>query len=118
MTAFTLFSRLRRPDPDNTDKIRQAVIERLQKIQDPELNINIYDLGLVYEVLVKHQGMVQIKMTLTAPACPVAQTFPQQVEKAVQQLAAVTDCRVKLIWEPPWDKSRISDAGKLQLGIF
>jgi FeS assembly SUF system protein len=95
------------------------VIEVLRSVQDPELPVNIYDLGLVYGIEVEpQQGKVHIRMTLTAPGCPVAQGFPGQVESAVRELPEVREACVELVWDPPWDRSRMSEAARLATGMF
>ncbi len=109
--------------PENTpahepDAIKAAVIEALKQIYDPEIPVNIYDLGLIYGVDVDESGRVDVKMTLTAPGCPVAQTFPGQVEAAIRQVPGVTDAHVEVVWDPPWTKDRMSEAAKLQLGML
>jgi FeS assembly SUF system protein len=96
---------------------RGRVIAALRQIRDPELPINIYDLGLIYRLDIDAHGRVDIRMTLTAPACPVAQTFPAQVEAAVAKLEGVSAAHVELTWEPPWDKSRLSESARLELGL-
>lgn len=99
--------------------LRERVIEALRQIRDPELPVNIYDLGLVYGLDIDEvTGSVHIRMTLTAPACPVARTFPGQVEAMVASVYGVSRARVELVWEPPWDKSRLGDAARLQLGLI
>lgn len=99
--------------------LRERVIEALRAIRDPELPVNIYDLGLVYGLDVDEAaGRVDIRMTLTAPACPVAQSFPGQVEAAVASVYGVNMAHVELVWEPPWDKARLSPAARLQLGLI
>lgn len=98
--------------------LRERVIEALRQIRDPELPVNIYDLGLVYDLDIDEvTGRVDIRMTLTAPACPVAQSFPGQVEAMVASVYGVSRARVELVWDPPWDKSRLSDAARLLLGV-
>jgi len=104
--------------PHDPDTVKAAVIEALKQIYDPEIPVNIYDLGLIYEVDVDEHGRVHVKMTLTAPGCPVAQTFPGQVEAAIRQVPGVTDAHVEVVWDPPWTKDRMSEAAKLQLGMF
>jgi FeS assembly SUF system protein len=96
------------------DKI---VAEVLQSIYDPEIPVNIYDLGLIYELKVEESGEVNVKMTLTAPACPVAGWLVMEVQEKIKQLPEVKDVKVELVWDPPWDTSRMSEAGKLQLGL-
>jgi FeS assembly SUF system protein len=98
--------------------LRARVIEALRQIHDPEIPINIYDLGLVYGLDIDDEtGRVDIRMTLTAPGCPVAQTFPGQVEAAVAAVRGVDSAHVELVWDPPWDQGRLSDAARLQLGL-
>jgi FeS assembly SUF system protein len=99
--------------------LTEQVIGVLRRVYDPELPVNIYDLGLVYDIEVEPQsGRVHIKMTLTAPGCPVAQTFPGTVECAVRELADVKEACVELVWEPPWDRTRMSEAARLTLGML
>jgi FeS assembly SUF system protein len=93
------------------------VVSALRRIRDPEIPINIYDLGLVYGLDIDDAGRVDIRLTLTAPGCPVAQSFPGQVEAAVAAVEGVNDARVELVWDPPWDASRISEAARLELGL-
>lgn len=94
------------------------VIEALRTCFDPEIPVNIYDLGLVYEVKVDPQGAVEVRMTLTTPHCPVAQSMPADVEAKIREVRGVSDVKVDLVWDPPWDPSRMSDAAKLQLGML
>ncbi len=103
------------PDPQ---ALEAKVIEALQQIYDPEIPVNIYDLGLIYEVAVSPEAKVEVKMTLTAPGCPVAQTFPGQVEAAIRQVPGVSDAHVEVVWDPPWTKDRMSEAAKLKLGML
>jgi len=99
--------------------LTEQVVDVLRNLYDPELPVNIYDLGLVYDIDVEPAaGRVHIKMTLTAPGCPVAQTFPGTVECAVRELPDVNEACVELVWDPPWDKSRMSEAARLTLGMF
>ena len=92
------------------------MIAALRRIRDPELPINIYDLGLVYGLDIDAAGRVDIRMTLTAPACPVAQTFPGQVEAAVAKVEGVSEAHVELVWEPPWNPSMMDEATKQHFG--
>ena len=85
---------------------------------DPEIPVNIYELGLVYDMDVDSAANVYIRMTLTAPACPSAQTIPLDVERRVRELAGLNDVKVEVVWDPPWTKDRMSDAAKLALGMF
>lgn len=96
---------------------KSSVIKVLRACFDPEIPVNIYDLGLVYELAVSPSGDVSIKMTLTAPNCPVVGSLPGYVESQVRALPGVTDVKVELVWEPPWNRSRMSDAARLQLGM-
>ncbi len=99
--------------------LTEQVVGVLRTVYDPELPVNIYDLGLVYDIQVDPQsGKVHIRMTLTAPGCPVAQSFPGTVECAVNELPEVNEACVELVWDPPWDKSRMSEAARLTLGMF
>jgi FeS assembly SUF system protein len=94
------------------------VIAALKTIFDPEIPVNIYDLGLIYQLKVDRAGRVDIAMTLTAPGCPVAQTFPGVVEERIRAVPGVTDAHVEIVWEPPWDKSRMGEVARLELGLF
>ena len=98
--------------------IREKVIEVLQTVYDPELPVNIYELGLIYEVKVSEKGAVQIIMTLTAPACPAAQTMPVEVEQKARTVEGVTDVHVHLTWDPPWTRDMMSEAAQLELGFL
>lgn len=97
---------------------RETIIEALRSIYDPEIPVNIYDLGLIYEVQISDTGHVEIQMTLTTPGCPVAQTFPGTVESTINQVEHVDDCTVTLVWEPPWTQDCMTEAAKLQLGLL
>jgi FeS assembly SUF system protein len=98
--------------------LRERVIEVLRQIHDPELPVNIYDLGLIYGLDIDDMGRVELRMTLTAPGCPVAHAFPGLVRDAVESVPGVSRAKVELVWDPPWDKSRLSEAARLQLGLF
>lgn len=100
------------------DALRASIVEALRTVYDPEVPVNIYDLGLIYRLDIDDQGAVALTMTLTAPGCPVAQTFPGTVEAAVKAVPGVKDAKVELVWDPPWDRERMSDAAKLQLGML
>ena len=95
----------------------EAVIDALKEIYDPEIPIDIYELGLIYDVTVSADNSVLIQMTLTAPGCPVAGSLPGEVETKVESIPEVKSATVNLVWEPPWDKSRMSEAALLQLGM-
>lgn len=98
--------------------IEGKVIEVIRKIFDPEIPVNIYDLGLIYEINVDDANKVNVKMTLTAPACPVAESLPLQVEATIQAIPEVTSANVELVWDPPWDRSRMSEEAMLALNMF
>lgn len=99
------------------DDLRDRVVAALREVYDPELPLNIYDLGLIYGLEVDPAGSVAIRMTLTAPGCPVAQTFPATVEEAVRQVAGITAAHVELVWDPPWCQDQMSEAARLELGL-
>lgn len=97
--------------------LAEAVVATLRTVYDPEIPVNIYDLGLIY-ALDLEPGRVRISMTLTAPGCPVAQTFPAAVENAVRQGTGIEDVKVELVWEPPWSQAMMSEAARLELGML
>jgi len=102
-----------------TVTLENRVIETLKGIFDPEIPVNIYDLGLIYALEVEETtGEIKIQMTLTSPACPVAQTFPQTVQDRVLSVPDVTSVSVELVWDPPWTQDRMSEVAKLQLNLF
>ena len=98
-------------------KIKEKVIEEIKKIYDPEIPVNIYELGLIYDIDVDQNNNVMINMTLTSPNCPVAESLPKEVKDSVKEVKGVNKVDLKLIWEPPWDKSMMSEAAKLELNI-
>lgn len=98
--------------------LKEQVIAALKTVYDPEIPVNIHDLGLIYDVAIDEKNHVWVKMTLTTPGCPVAQTFPGTVEQRVNQVEGVSDCTVELVWEPPWSQDRMTEAARLELGIF
>lgn len=98
--------------------LEDKVIEALRTCYDPEIPVNIYELGLIYEVKVEPSGEVGIRMTLTAPNCPAASYLPLEVEGKVRALPQVSGVKVDVVWEPPWDPSKMSEAARLQLGMF
>lgn len=98
--------------------IKNQVIEVLCSCYDPEIPINIYELGLIYGVEVNSEGVVDIKMTLTTPHCPVAGSLPGEVQEKVRGIAGVKDVKLELVWDPPWDMSKMSEAAKLTLGFL
>ncbi len=102
----------------NAQATEALVVEVLRTIRDPELPINIYDMGLIYDIDVDDQGMVTIRMTLTTPACPVAESLPPEVQEKVKAIDGVTDARVELVWEPPWTPDRMTEAARLEAGLM
>lgn len=98
--------------------LHAKVISVLKSVFDPEIPVNIYDLGLIYDVDVTAEGKVLVKMTLTAPACPVADSMPPEIEAQIQAIPECTFAHVLLVWDPPWDRDRMSEAAKLQLGMM
>lgn len=102
----------------NEEALREDVIAALRTIYDPEISVNILDLGLIYELDIDAQGNVGIEMTLTAPACPVAGTFPSVVESRVSEVPGVKSVHVELVWEPPWTIDSMTDEVKLELGLL
>lgn len=102
----------------DADAVRESIISALRDIYDPEIPVNIYDLGLIYRVDVDAGGVVEVDMTLTSPGCPVAQTFPGMVEERVRGVSGVNAAHVELVWEPPWCMDNMSDEVKLELGLL
>ena len=107
-----------RRNPVKTLTMQPQIVEVVSTIFDPEIPVNIYELGLIYDIAVDSDNVVGIRMTLTAPGCPAAQSLPVEVVNKLKQLPGITDAHVDIVWEPPWDKDRMSDAAKLQLGMF
>jgi len=105
-------------DPLMTLKLKPRIIEAISKVYDPEIPVNIYELGLIYDIRINADAVVKVQMTLTAPNCPAAQILPSQVTTAVKEVPDVTDATVEVVWEPPWDQTKMSDAAKLQLGLL
>jgi FeS assembly SUF system protein len=98
--------------------LKEKVVEAMRKCYDPEIPVNIYDLGLIYETRLEPSGYVYVKMTLTAPGCPAAGVLPGEVEDRIRVLPGVTDVKVEVAWDPPWNKDMMSEAAKLQLGFL
>ncbi len=98
--------------------LEPKVIEAISSVYDPEIPVNIWELGLIYELRVEPSGAILVRMTLTAPACPSAQTLPGEVESRIRAVEGVTDVRVDVVWEPAWTPDRMSEAAKLQLGMW
>jgi FeS assembly SUF system protein len=99
-------------------QIERLVIEALKTVYDPEIPVNIYELGLIYDVAADPSGEVAVRMTLTAPGCPAAQSLPCEVEERVRAVPGVTGAKVEVVFDPPWDQSRMSEAARLQLGLL
>jgi FeS assembly SUF system protein len=106
------------PDPERMAEIRPQVLEVLGTVFDPEIPVNIRELGLIYDVLVDKDARVGVRMTLTAPACPAAQSLPVEVRQKAASVPGVTEAKVEIVWDPPWTKERMSEAAKLQLGLW
>jgi FeS assembly SUF system protein len=105
-------------DAARSAELRPLIVQALSKVFDPEIPVNIYELGLIYDIIVTAGSVVGIRMTLTAPACPAAQFLPVEVRNRVAEIPGVSDVKVDIVWDPPWDRDRMSDAAKLQLGMF
>jgi FeS assembly SUF system protein len=103
---------------DGMELMQNAVIAALRGIHDPEIPVNIYDLGLIYRLDIDDDGNVAIQMTLTTPACPVAESMPGQVECAVREVPGVRSAKVELVWDPPWTRDRLDDFTRLELGLL
>jgi FeS assembly SUF system protein len=101
-----------------TDNLRERVEDALRQVYDPEIPVNIFELGLIYGIDISEEGAVGIRMTLTAPSCPAAGAMPGEVESRVAAVEGVKDVTVELVWDPPWDRSRMSEAAKLELGLL
>lgn len=106
------------PDATKTAELQPLVMDALRTVYDPEIPVNITELGLIYDVMVDAQSRVGVRMTLTAPACPAAQSLPVEVRQKAAAVPGVSEARVEVVWDPPWTKERMSDAAKLQLGLF
>lgn len=105
-------------DAARTAELQPKVVEAIKTVFDPEIPVDIYELGLIYDIWADAESNVAVKMTLTSPACPSAQQIPSEVRWKVKAIEGVKDCSVEIVWEPTWDKDRMSDAAKLQLGMF
>ncbi len=97
--------------------IKNRVIEAVKKIYDPEIPVNIYELGLIYKIDVDEKNKINIDMTLTSPNCPVAESLPKEVKENIMKVEGVSDVNLNLVWEPPWDKDKMSEAAKLELNL-
>jgi FeS assembly SUF system protein len=105
-------------DPGKTGELREPLQRAMKTVFDPEIPVDIWELGLIYDVFVTADGVAAIRMTLTAPACPAAQVLPGQVADAARSVPGVTDARVDVVWEPAWSRDRMSEVAKLQLGMW
>ena len=103
---------------EDKEEMLDAIIAALKLVYDPEIPVNIFDLGLIYAIDIDDLGNVDCKMTLTAPGCPVAQTFPDTVGAAIESVDGVVEAQVEIIWDPPWTQDNMSEAAKLQLGLL
>jgi FeS assembly SUF system protein len=99
------------------NEIKNKIIDKIKTIFDPEIPVNIYDLGLIYKVEVKENNKVDVDMTLTSPNCPVAESLPNEVKENIMKVEGVSEVDLKLVWEPPWDKDKMSEAAKLELNL-
>ena len=97
--------------------LKDKIIGEIKKIYDPEIPVNIYELGLIYDIVVQKDNSVKIKMTLTTPNCPVAESLPKEVKDSINELKEVNKVELDLVWDPPWDKSMMSEAAKLELNL-
>jgi len=97
--------------------IKSKVIEVVKKIYDPEIPVNIYELGLIYDIIIEKDNVVKINMTLTSPNCPVAESLPKEVKDGIMQVEGIDNVDLDLVWDPPWDKDRMSEAAKLELNL-
>jgi len=98
-------------------ELKNKVIEEIKKIFDPEIPVNIYELGLIYKVEIDEKNKVNVDMTLTSPNCPVAESLPNQVKDSIMKVEGVSEVDLKVVWEPPWDKNKMSEAAKLELNL-
>ena len=97
--------------------LKEDIIKEIKKIYDPEIPVNIYELGLIYNIKVNGDKKVDVEMTLTSPNCPVAESLPNEVKQNILKVAGVKDVDLKLVWDPPWDKNKMSEAAKLELNL-
>lgn len=106
------------PHSLDTQALKIEIIKTLRTVYDPEIPVNIYDLGLIYKLTVNELGDVKVDMTLTTPACPVAQSFPSRVENEIRAVEGVNEVVVELVWDPPWTQDNMTEAARLQLGLI
>ena len=98
-------------------ELKEKIIAEIKKIYDPEIPVNIYELGLIYDVKIENNNSVKVKMTLTTPNCPVAESLPKEVKDSIMELPEINDVDLQLVWDPPWEKSMMSEAAKLELNL-
>jgi len=105
-------------DEARTAELKPAIVDAIRTVYDPEIPVNIWELGLIYDVIVDASGVASVRMTLTAPGCPAAQSLPVEVAEKVRAVPGITDAKVDVVWEPAWSKDRMSDVAKLELGMW
>jgi FeS assembly SUF system protein len=105
------------PDPDQTLQLKPYVIDAISAVFDPEIPVNIYELGLIYDIVIDAQAVVHVTMTLTSPMCPSAQQLPAEVASRIRAIDGVSDVHVEIVWEPPWTMEKMSDVARLTLGM-
>ena len=98
-------------------ELKNKIITEIKKIYDPEIPVNIYELGLIYKIEIKDKNVVNVDMTLTSPNCPVAESLPKEVKDNILKVKGVSDVKLNLVWDPPWDQSKMSEAAKLELNL-
>ena len=113
-----LIDSVQKDEKVDVEAVKERIVEALREIYDPEIPVNIYDLGLIYTIDIDPPGVVEVEMTLTTPGCPVAQTFPGTVESAIQEVDGVSAAHVELVWDPPWCVDNLTDEVKLELGLL
>ena len=97
--------------------LKEKIITEIKKIYDPEIPVNIYELGLIYDIKIESENLVKVKMTLTSPNCPVAESLPKEVKDSIMDLSEVKEVDLQLVWDPPWNKTMMSEAAKLELNL-
>ena len=104
--------------PAEIDSLTDGIVASLKTVYDPEIPVDIYELGLIYAVEIEDDGQVKVEMTLTTPSCPSAQELPSQVEESIRMVPGVTDVKVEVVWDPPWDQGRMSEDARLAMNMF
>jgi FeS assembly SUF system protein len=118
LTGFLAGEKVEEPAGGPGSDLQAAVVDALKSIYDPEIPVDIYELGLIYDVAISEDGDAVVTMTLTTPHCPVAESLPNEVELRVLSVPGIRDAEVKLVWDPPWDPSKMSDEARLELGML